>query len=195
MSKDYKPRSAPKSRGGSPMLTGILIGVFIGLAVAIAVAFYVPSLTKGYRQPEAAPALPAATPAKPPAKAATAAADASENKKPRFDFYNILPGTEEPVTEQQAKEAPPAGSKEQYYLQAGAFPNEADADNLKARLALMGIEATVQSANVPDKGVWHRVRVGPFASIDEMGKTRTTLAQSGIQATLIKVKQASQAAR
>ncbi len=195
MSKDYKPRSAPKSKGGSPMLTGILIGVFIGLAVAIAVAFYVPSLTKGYRQPETAPALPA--PAKPPAKTAAPAAAASpaaENKKPRFDFYNILPGTEEPVTEQEVKQ-PPAGAQEQYYLQAGAFPNEADADNLKARLALMGIEATVQSANVPDKGVWHRVRVGPFASIDEMSKTRATLAQSGIQATLIKVKQAAQAAR
>lgn len=195
MSKDYKPRSTPKSKGGSPMLTGILIGVFIGLAVAIAVAFYVPSLTKGYRQPEAAPPTPA--PLKPAAKPATQAApaQAAENKKPRFDFYNILPGTEEPVTEQEAKQPPPAGSKEQYFLQAGAFPNEADADNLKARLALMGIEATVQSANVPDKGVWHRVRVGPFANIDEMSKTRTTLAQSGIQATLIKVKEAPHAAR
>lgn len=195
MSKDYKPRSAPKSRGGSPMLTGILIGVFIGLIVAIAVAYYVPSLTKGYRQPEA-PTLPPAAPAKPAAKPAQAAAPqaAAENKKPRFDFYNILPGTEEPVTDQEVKQ-PAAGSKEQYFLQAGSFPNEADADNLKARLALMGIEATVQSANVPDKGVWHRVRVGPFANIDEMSKTRTTLAQSGIQATLIKVKDAAQTSR
>lgn len=191
MSKDYKPRSAPKSKGGNPMLTGILIGVFIGLIVAIAVAFYVPSLTKGYRQPEA-PTVPPA-PAKPAAQAAAPQA-AAENKKPRFDFYNILPGTEEPVTDQEVK-PPAAGSKEQYFLQAGSFPNEADADNLKARLALMGIEATVQSATVPDKGVWHRVRVGPFANIDEMSKTRTTLAQSGIQATLIKVKEAAQTSR
>lgn len=190
MSKDYKPRSVPKSRGGSPMLTGILIGVFIGLAVAIAVAFYVPSLTKGYRQPEAAPPAPPAA-AKPAAKPTAGAPQAADNKKPRFDFYNILPGTEEPVTDQDVK-PPAAGSKEQYFLQAGAFPNEADADNLKARLALMGVEATVQSANVPDKGVWHRVRVGPFANIDEMSKARTTLAQNGIQATLIKVKDAAQ---
>lgn len=186
MSKDYKPRSAPKSGGGSPMLTGILIGVFIGLAVAIAVAFYVPSLTRGYRQPEA----PTPAPAKP--AAAAAPPTAAENKKPRFDFYNILPGTEEPVPDQALKQ-PAAGSREQYFLQAGAFPNETDADNLKARLALMGVEATVQSANVPDKGVWHRVRVGPFANIDEMSKTRATLAQNGIQATLIKVKDAAQA--
>jgi len=189
MSKDYKPRSAPKSKGGNQMFTGILIGVFVGLAVAIGVAFFVPSLTKSYRQPDLAPTPPAAPPA--PAKAPAAQpAQAQDNKKPRFDFYNILPGTEEPVTEQEVKQ-PPAGSKEQYFLQAGAFQNEADADNLKARLALMGVEATVQSVTVPDKGVWHRVRVGPFGNIDDMSKARTTLAQNGIQATLIKIKAAS----
>jgi cell division protein FtsN len=159
------------------------------LIVAIAVAFYVPSLTKSYRQPESQTTAPTAPPAKPAAKAA--APQAADSKKPRFDFYNILPGTEEPVTEQEVKQAP-AGSKEQYFLQAGSFQNEADADNLKARLALMGVEATVQSATVPDKGVWHRVRVGPFPNIDDMSKARTTLAQNGIQASLIKVKEAPQ---
>jgi cell division protein FtsN len=192
MSKDYKPRSAPKSRGGNQLLTGILIGLFLGLIVAIAVAYYVPSLTKAYRQPEPAPTpAPAADAKKPAAQAAPQAA--AEGKKPRFDFYNILPGTEEPVTDQEIKQ-PAAGAKEQYFLQAGSFQNEADADNLKARLALMGVEATVQSATVPDKGVWHRVRVGPFADIDDMSKVRTTLAQNGIQATLIKVKDVPQAA-
>lgn len=196
MSKDYKPRSAPKSRGGNQLFTGILVGVFIGLIVAIAVAFYVPSLTKAYRQPEQP--TPAPTAAKPaatkPAAGAAAPQGASEaNKKPRFDFYNILPGTEEPVTEREIKQAP-AGAKEQYFLQAGSFQNEADADNLKARLALMGVEATVQSASLQDKGVFHRVRVGPFSNIDEMSKVRTTLAQNGIQASLIKVKEAPQAA-
>jgi cell division protein FtsN len=190
MSKDYKPRSAPKSKGGNPLITGILIGVFIGLIVAIAVAFYVPSLTKAYRQPETPPA-PAAE-AKKPAPQAAAPQPAAE-KKPRFDFYNILPGTEEAVPDQEIKQ-PPAGAKEQYFLQAGSFQNEADADNLKARLALMGVEATVQSATVPDKGVFHRVRVGPFPNIDDMSKVRTTLAQNGINATLIKVKEAPQAA-
>lgn len=191
MSKDYKPRSAPKSRGGNQLVTGILVGVFIGLIVAIAVAFYVPSLTKAYRPAEPA-VKPETAPAKPAAQAATPAAQ--ETKKPRFDFYNILPGTEEPVTEQEIKQ-PPAGAKEKYFLQAGSFQNEADADNLKARLALMGVEATVQSATLPDKGVFHRVRVGPFPNVDDMSKVRTTLAQNGIQASLIKVKEAPQATR
>lgn len=191
MSKDYKPRSAPKSRGGNQLVTGILVGVFIGLIVAIAVAFYVPSLTKAYRPAEPA-VKPETAPAKPAAQAAAPAAQ--ETKKPRFDFYNILPGTEEPVTEQEIKQ-PPAGAKEKYFLQAGSFQNEADADNLKARLALMGVEATVQSATLPDKGVFHRVRVGPFPNVDDMSKVRTTLAQNGIQASLIKVKEAPQATR
>lgn len=187
MSKDYKPRSAPKSKGGNSLITGILIGVFIGLMVAIAVAFYVPSLTKAYRPPEPPP-TPKAEEKKPAAQATTQSSkSADEAKKPRFDFYNILPGTEEPVTEQEIKQ-PSAGSKDHFFLQAGSFQNEADANNLKARLALMGVEATVQSVSLPDKGVFHRVRVGPFASIDDMSKVRTSLAQSGIQATLIKVK-------
>lgn len=183
MSKDYKPRSAPRAKGGNPLLTGILIGVVIGLGAAIAVAWYVPSLTKGFRQPEAAPAKP--EPAQPPAAPPKAE---TEGRKPRFDFYNILPGTEEPVKDDSLKEQPATSGKEQFFLQAGAFQNQADADNLKARLALMGIEATVQSADVPDKGVWHRVRIGPFASVDEMSRVRANLAANGIQATLIKVK-------
>lgn len=188
MSKDYKPRSASRAKGGHPLLTGILIGVIIGLTVAIAVAWYVPSLTRGFRQPEAAPAPAAPKPAPQPA---TGTPSGGEAKKPRFDFYNILPGSEEPVTDQEAKQ-PTAGSGEQFFLQAGAFQNEADADNLKARLALMGVEASVQSVNMPEKGVLHRVRIGPFASVDDMSKIRANLAQNGIKATLVKVKGGAQ---
>ena len=70
-----------------------------------------------------------------------------------------------------------------YFLQAGSFSNEADADKLKARLALLGMEASVQSVNIPDKGVWHRVRLGPYASSDAMNKARATLKQNGVDTT------------
>ncbi len=112
--------------------------------------------------------------------------------KPRFDFYKILPGTEERVTEQQFKEAQQQPStmqsKEAFYLQAGAFQNAPDADNLKARLALLGMEATVQMTTVPDRGVWHRVRVGPYSAVDELNRARDTLKQNGIETALIKVR-------
>ena len=84
-------------------------------------------------------------------------------EKPRFEFYKILPGAEEPVTEQQIKQAAkPGAPAEHYLLQVGAFQNPADADNLKARLALLGVEAGVEPVNLAEKGTWYRVRVGPY---------------------------------
>ena len=111
--------------------------------------------------------------------------------KPRFDFYKILPGNEEPATEQQLKDAQgkPAAAKETFFLQAGAFQNAPEADNLKARLALLGIEANIQTITVPDKGVWHRVRLGPYSSVEELTRVRDTLKQSGIETTLIKARE------
>ena len=56
-----------------------------------------------------------------------------------------------------------------------------------AKLALMGVEASVQQTTTADKGVLHRVRTGPYGSPDEMNKVRNQLAQGGIQATVVKV--------
>jgi cell division protein FtsN len=111
-------------------------------------------------------------------------------EKPRFEFYKILPGAEEPVPQAAPKPAAaaPAPAGEALFLQAGAFQKPADADNLKARLALMGVEAGVQQVTLPEKGVMHRVRIGPYANPDEMAKARTLLAQNGIQASVVRVK-------
>jgi cell division protein FtsN len=73
-----------------------------------------------------------------------------------------------------------------YYLQAGAFQNPSDADNLKAQLALLGVEASIQTRALGDKGVFHRVRVGPFRAMDEINRTRALLTQNNIPATLVK---------
>jgi cell division protein FtsN len=74
-------------------------------------------------------------------------------------------------------------------LQAGAFQNAADADNLKARLALLGFEATIETSTMADKGTLHRVRVGPYTSVEELNRTRDTLKQNGVQTTLIKLRE------
>lgn len=208
MSRDYKPKPIPsgKSRPGGSLLIGIFIGLLLGLGMAVGVAWYmnrtpIPFVTKVKPAEKSAnPALPepGTTPAAtstpggglpPPAGQAT--------DKPHFDFYKILPGTEEPVTDQQIRQAEKSPSaiesgKVSFFLQAGSFPNDADAENLKARLALIGVEAAVQSADVGEKGVWYRVRVGPYAKIDDTTKLRQTLAQNGIEATLIKVKDVPQ---
>jgi cell division protein FtsN len=110
------------------------------------------------------------------------------DEKTRFEFYEILPGNEEPVTEielQKAAEQPLL--KDKYYLQVGSFKDTGDAENLKAKIAMLGMEAYIQSADLSEKGMWHRVRVGPFTKIDAIKKTRSSLLQSGIKANLIKI--------
>ena len=92
-----------------------------------------------------------------------------------------------------AAKAPADGkaSKDIFLLQAGAFQNPSDADNLKAKLALLGVEASVEPTNLAEKGTWYRVRIGPYTKIDDLNRTRSTLAQNGIEATLVKVKDAA----
>jgi len=191
VSRDYKPTPRGNAKkSGSPMLTGIVIGTFIGLAIALAVAIFIKGSPSPFVERIKPPAVNGSAQVA-PAPAATADLNTEKPKsaeKARFDFYTILPGTEEPATEKDIKQQDPASAtKSQYYLQAGAFQKEADADNLKAKMALMGIEASIQTADLPDKGVWHRVRVGPYDNVDDLNRVRSILTQNGITSSLVKV--------
>lgn len=191
MTKDYKrnERRAGGRRGGHSLLVGILIGLILGLGIALGVAWYInktpsPFLSRPTTPPQSEKVVPSA----PRSEEKTARVPEA---KPRFDFYKILPGIEEPATDQQLKDAqkgPASASKEAFFLQAGAFQRAPDADSLKARLALLGVEATIQTTSVPDRGTWHRVRIGPYTSVEELNRTRDTLKQSGVETTLIKVR-------
>jgi cell division protein FtsN len=194
MSKDYKrPEPKPRGGGGGSLLVGILIGLVLGLGIALAVAWYINKMPSPFQPGRTTPPHKN-EPAKNEKAAPAPKPDAAKSPegKPRFDFYKILPG-EEPATDQQMREAQQKATsttvKETFFLQAGAFPNAPDADNLKARLALLGVEATVQTTTIPDKGVWHRVRVGPYTSVEELNRTRDTLKQAGIETALIKVRE------
>ena len=192
MSRDYKlPEQKPRGSGSS-LLLGIVIGLVLGLCIALGVAWYINKMPSPFitRTP-AGPSEPlkGALAPKPEDKTARA-----PEPKPRFDFYKILPRSEEPPAEQQTKVAPvkkpPAGGpKETFFLQAGSFQNAPDADNLRARLALIGVEAQVQATTLPDKGTWHRVRIGPYTSVEELARVRDTLKQNGVETTLIKVRE------
>lgn len=197
MSRDYKPtpKSTPSKKSGSPMLAGIFIGIFIGLAIALAVAVVIKGSPSPFVERTAEPSASDKNPLAPAAPAEKPAEDKGKPaEKPRFDFYTILPGIEEPVSEKDIKQqASESAAKSQYYLQAGAFQNEGEADNLKAKLALMGIEAAIQTVTVPDRGIWHRVRVGPYNNVDELNRMRATLTQNGVSASLVKVHDQAQA--
>ncbi|MBI4194498.1 MAG: SPOR domain-containing protein [Betaproteobacteria bacterium] len=198
MTKDYKrsERKGSGRKGGGSLLVGILIGLVLGLGIALGVAWYInkmpsPFLSRGTPSPNKSEASKSAP--EPVARSEERAPKAPDGK-PRFDFYRILPGTEEPATDQQLKDAQKASAtaaKESFFLQAGAFQSAPDADNLKARLALLGIEASIQATALPDKGVWHRVRVGPYTSVEELNRTRDTLKRNGVETTLIKVRESA----
>jgi cell division protein FtsN len=189
------PATRKRSAGG--FLFGLFTGVVIGLAVSLAIAFYlnrspVPFITAKPKSAEK-DAGKASTIAGLPQ---TATAPTTAPEKPKFDFYKILPGAEEPVTERELRERLRASrggqqevSKDVYFIQAGSFQSPADADNQKARLAILGFESSVEPANLPDKGTWYRVRMGPYSKLDEINRIRQSLAQNGIEANLVKIKE------
>jgi len=192
MSKDYKASERKRGggrRSGSSLLAGILIGLVLGLGIALGVAWYITKTPNPFASRPPASPLKADTPKAAPAPTAKVEDKAAKaDDKPRFDFYKILPGEE---GEKSAKDAPKStgAPKEAFFLQAGAFQNAPDADNLKARLALLGVEASIETSAVPDKGIWHRVRIGPYTSVEELNRTRDTLKQNGVQTTLIKARE------
>jgi cell division protein FtsN len=187
----------PRRRSGGNFLAGMGVGVLVGLLVSLGIAFYlnrtpIPFMTAKPKQAEKNGAA-----AKAPAIAGLpqgGATPAPAPEKPKFDFYRILPGAEEPVTEREIRERLRAKSGQQdaakdvYFIQAGSFQNPAEADNQKARLAILGFESSVEPANLPDKGTWYRVRMGPYAKLEDINRVRQALAQNGIDASLIKVK-------
>lgn len=164
-------------RGGT--LLGIFVGLVLGLAVAASIAYLLgkSGLTGG-------PATTGAQKEVARSGKLDAVPAAPTPEKPRFDFYKILPGAEEA----KVPKAPETQTKpvDRLWLQAGAFTNESDAENLRARLALSGWEASVQMATLPDKSVRYRVRLGPYDNTDELNRIKTDLGKNGFDVAVIK---------
>jgi len=86
--------------------------------------------------------------------------------------------------------SPKPHSGDTYWLQAGAFSEEREADNLRARIALTGLEASVKPVAVPDRGTLYRVRLGPYQSLDDANRMKTVLSQNGVGAAIIRTDEA-----
>ena len=206
------PHATARKGSGGGFLVGMFVGLLIGLAVALGIALYLnktpipfmsrakPAAENGQGEPGKAPAI-AGLPQGGQKPAAPVPAS-KPPEKPRFDFYKILVGGEEPLSDRELRERLSAAAKsaapeqqvaavaprDVYFIQAGAFQNPADADNQKARLAILGFESNVEPTNLPDKGTFYRVRLGPYSKVEELNRVRQALAQNGIDANLVKVK-------
>ena len=203
MSRDYKPATQKASSSkGSQIFTGLLIGLLLGVGLSLWLTMYLKGGDNPFAENKVSKPLIEAQKQKtvkhitsddvlpkdesPDGTGNSDSGNANATKQDnKFDFYTILPETESTVTEQEVKES--SIKKDNYFLQVGAFQDEADADNMKAKLALQGFEAVVQTATIPEKGVWHRVRVGPLNDIVQINKIRSELTSNGFNTDLIKV--------
>ena len=123
----------------------------------------------------------------------------AKDKRKNYDFYSVLPEMEVviPDAEISAKaraEAaqPPANAttpavtpNARYLLQAGSYPTTKGADEVKAKLAILGFTAQVTPVTINGK-TWNRVRLGPYASASELETAKTSLADNGISAIALK---------
>jgi len=197
MARDYKSRAhatSPKKQQQKPgwvwFVAGLLVGVFVSGLVWLKVT---PS----------GPALPRkAAPTKQQQKPVVAKKKQKKPQqvapKPRFDFYTILPEMEvvvpDPVPDSEPVAKPAVTPKSKtavpsrvagYMLQMGSFRKLADADRLKASLALVGIQAEIQRVNIKGGDVYHRVRSGPYDRV-QVNRLRNKLKQNKISSLVIK---------
>ena len=116
-----------------------------------------------------------------PASAAAAATAAPTSTAPASSATS-------PAAPPSAAQAPsPAGTQGfTYYLQAGAFRELNDAESTKAKLALMGVAATIAERK-SELGTLYRVRVGPFSEIEAMNRARVRLSDNGVDAAVVRV--------
>ncbi|THF64043.1 SPOR domain-containing protein [Pseudothauera nasutitermitis] len=186
MSRDQKSGRKPArspARSGGGIVIGIFIGLVLGALFAAGAAWYFTRANPF----QAAPNMPRAANGDQPPVALPGKPGDRPVVRQDFQFYQILPqGDGAPVAQPTPAPQPAPAQAERLYLQVGAFEDPGEADNLKARLALAGIEASAQRGQTADGRIVHRVRIGPFARPDEMAPMRSRLAEGGFTATVVR---------
>jgi len=191
---DYKHRASPRPRAtnhsgnsGLWFFGGFIVGAF---AMGLVWLKLGPDLAAGR--------VPGLSPDKPqPAENHRQAVP-----KPEFQFYTILPEMEVVIPDEEIlppkstrpqpvpaeEKSSPTASREAYILQMGSFRKFVDADRMKARLALIGIEAEIQKVSINNKDTYHRVRSGPYTSQSQLNRMRSLAKENNISTLVIKLK-------
>jgi len=210
---NFKLRTLARQRGNT--LTGIIIGLIVGLVIAVVVALAItkgatPFTDKSGKLGKMAEptAGQASDPNKPLYSNKEAALKAnkeiSDKKAPGDPLGEAVaamentaapgakpaaPAAPAPVAKPAEAKAPAAADEPEekiiYFLQAGAFRDMDDAENTRAKLALLGFEAAI-SEKSNDSGLLYRVRIGPFPQVEAMNKARAKLIDAGIDVAIVK---------
>lgn len=209
MARRGKSQARRQGSHGTPVWAWLLLGLFVG-----ALAYFGYQQYLAYKTPtsDALPTPQLGTekssdekPAEPPASGMDKGVLDTD-----YSFYDVLPTQEtvdvdvapdsadktavNPVSTTEKKPADAteptktvASDNSRYMLQAGSFERNADAENLKARIALSGEPAHVEEAEVNGKTMY-RVRLGPYENAEAAGNAQSALANQGINANRIKIK-------
>lgn len=191
-----RSRNQARRNGGKgiPGWVWLLVGLLGGLVIAAVLFLQGRWGSDGSLLPQPNPQARAPT-----ATEAPVAQDATpEPKKPKYDFYDVLrdkeviiPDADLPALAQaeaaQPADAgvPDAADSVRYLIQAGAFRSATDADALKARIALTGEVARVESAQI-EGGTLYRVRLGPYPNASALAAAKQALGSHGIEAVAIR---------
>jgi cell division protein FtsN len=189
--------SAGQRQQGNTLL-GFVIGLVVGLAIAVAVAVYIanaplPFVTKvrppsttlnaptDGKAPDPNKAFSVGTP--PPSPSASAAA-------PAAPVQSAAPSTapaEAAATETAPPKEEPLPEGSRFLLQAGAFKSPAEADSMRAQLAMMGLDSRVFPIEQGGETLY-RVRLGPYGQIDDVNRVRKLLAENSIEAQVVRLR-------
>lgn len=178
-------RQSPNRNSYGNTLLGFIAGLIVGLVIALGVAWMItrnpPQEKQNVRPPDLAVIV------KPNAN--------GENTEPR-DINSPLKGksnkSEDAVEKTAAPEAPvkktetTTSPSTSYWLQIGAYANRGDAEAQRANVAMQGIQAVVSEHTVDEKKLW-RVRIGPFATSQDVLPTKGKLEDANIAYSVIKV--------
>ncbi len=182
MSRDYK--NAKRSSGKKSGTANFFIGLGLGLAVAFGVHVY-------HTQWTPKPAAARNEPNNKNKKGEDSPAAQNPRPEEQLDFYEMLPKFEVvvPEKEKDVRRNTPGTQVDKpgaYVLQAGSYRNYADADRIKALLALQGVTSKVEKVTI-EADTWHRVRIGPIRNLKDLDETRRKLREAQIDAIVIKV--------
>lgn len=182
-----RSKSRPSGGGGVPGWIWLVFGLAIGLAIAAIVWLKRPA-TPLPGLGEAAEAAPAAR----RQGGREAPITLPPKEKERFSFYEILKNQEVLIPREELKAGTPPPEVDtgtgSYILQVASYRSQADADQQKARLALLGLESRIESVTIDDKDRFYRVRVGPIGDWAQVQTTLARLEENGMQALVIKLR-------
>ncbi|MFT4045719.1 MAG: SPOR domain-containing protein [Solimonas sp.] len=210
-------RSNSRRSGGVPGWIWLIAGLSFGLAVAAFVyikrpvdnSHLIPQAHEGDGDGAASDGSGKPAPRKGPAKPPSLPLPPKE--KERFTFYEILknqevvlpreaakspqpPVTPKPQTPSNADGTPPPSpaanadaNSGSYIIQVASYRSQTEAEKQKASLALIGVEARIESVTIDNKDTFYRVRIGPDKNWQHVQQTMARLESNGIQALLVKL--------